>query len=140
MQILESNPQNLRRQKHIMFGNILQLEIILKQRKGGAKNAGCIFCEKLFTGCSTARAAAQILARPVMGQIKTGVHACVAISKMDDDRRGALSPGGQSWRWWEYVFSLKSFMRHPTVIVRAKLVCSRAHPLKDQKQAGSCNH
>ena len=47
-----------------------------------------------------------------MGQIKTGVQACVAINKTDDDRRGALSPGGQSWRWWECVFSLKSFMRH----------------------------
>ncbi len=47
-----------------------------------------------------------------MGQIKTGVQACVAINKKDDDRRGALSPGGQSWRWRECVFSLKSFMRH----------------------------
>ncbi len=59
-------------------------------KKGGAKNAGCMFCEKIFTGCSTARAAAHILARPVMGQVKTGVQSCVAINKKDDDRRGAL--------------------------------------------------
>ena len=42
----------------------------------------------------------------------TGVQACVAINKKDDDRRGALSPGGQRWRWLECVFSLKSFMRY----------------------------
>ncbi len=33
---------------------------------------------------------------------------------------------------WEYVFSLK----HLSVLVRAKLVCSRAHPLKHSQQAG----
>jgi hypothetical protein len=53
-----------------------------------------------------------VTVRPVMGQIKTGVQACVAINKKDDDRRRALSPGVQSWRWWECVFSLKSFLRH----------------------------
>jgi hypothetical protein len=72
-----------------MFGNILQLQIILKQRKaGGAKNAGCIFCEKLFTGCSTAKSWC-VTVRPVMGQIKTGVQACVAINKKNDDRHRA---------------------------------------------------
>ena len=49
-----------------------------------------MFCDKFFSGCSTARAAAHILARPVMGQNKAGIQACVAINKTDDDRRGAL--------------------------------------------------
>ncbi len=31
-------------------------------KKGGSKNACCMFCEKSFSGCSTARAAAHILA------------------------------------------------------------------------------
>ena len=59
-------------------------------KKGGSKNACCMFCEKSFSGCSTARAAAHILARPVMGQSKAGIQSCVAINKKDDDRRGAL--------------------------------------------------
>ena len=59
-------------------------------KKGGSKNACCMFCEKSLSGCSTARAAAHILARPVMGQSKAGIQSCVAINKKDDDRRGAL--------------------------------------------------
>jgi hypothetical protein len=59
-------------------------------KKGGAKNALCMFCDKNFSGCSTSRAAAHLLARPVMGQDKAGVKPCIAINKKDDDRRGAL--------------------------------------------------
>jgi hypothetical protein len=66
-------------------------------KKGVSKNAGCIFCENLFSGWSTARAAAHILARPVMGQIKTGVQDCVAINKKDDDRHGALREAQKNW-------------------------------------------
>ncbi len=49
-----------------------------------------MFCDKFFSGCSTARAAAHILVRPVISQIKAGIQSCVAINKKDDDRRGAL--------------------------------------------------
>ena len=59
-------------------------------KKGGSKNALCMFCDKVFSGCSTARAAAHLLGRPVMGQHKAGIQACVAINKKDDDRRGSL--------------------------------------------------
>jgi len=59
-------------------------------KKGGAKNALCMFCDKNFSGCSTSRAAAHLLARPVMGQDKAGAKPCIAINKKDDDRRGAL--------------------------------------------------
>ena len=55
----------------------LQLQTILKQKNGGSKNAQCMFCDRSFIRCSTARAAAHILARLVMNQ-------------MDDDRRGSL--------------------------------------------------
>ncbi len=59
-------------------------------KKGGAKNALCMFCDKNFSGCNTSRAAAHLLARPVMGQDKAGIKRCIAINKKDDDRRGAL--------------------------------------------------
>ena len=59
-------------------------------KKSGAKNAICAFCDKSFSGCSTTRAAAHILGRPVLGQIKAGIHPCIVINKKDDDRRGAF--------------------------------------------------
>ena len=59
-------------------------------KKGGSKNACCMFCKKSFIGCSTARAAAHFLARPAMGQNKAGIQTCVAINKKDFERRGAL--------------------------------------------------
>ena len=59
-------------------------------RKGGAKNAVCMFCDKSFSGCSTSRAAAHILGRPVLAQEKAGIRPCIAIYKKDDDRRSAL--------------------------------------------------
>ena len=58
--------------------------------KQPAKNAIFAFCDKSFSGCSTSRAAAHILGRPVLGQIKAGIHPCIVINKKDDDRRGAF--------------------------------------------------
>ena len=55
-------------------------------KKGGSKNAQCMFCDKSFSGCSTSKAAAHILARPVMNQDRAGIQPCVAIKKRDDDR------------------------------------------------------
>ena len=46
-----------------------------------------MFCDRSFSGCSTTRAAAHILGRPVLGQRKAGIQACNAIYKKDDDRR-----------------------------------------------------
>ena len=43
-----------------------------------------------FQWLQHARAAAHILARPVMGESKAGIQSCVAINKKDDDRLGAL--------------------------------------------------
>ncbi len=40
-------------------------------KRGGAKNALCKFCDRIFSGCSTSTAAAQHLAQPVMGQDKS---------------------------------------------------------------------
>ena len=59
-------------------------------KKGGAKIAVCKFCDKSFSGCCTTRAAAHILGRPVLGQTKAGIQACIAINKKDDDRRAIL--------------------------------------------------
>ena len=53
-------------------------------KKSGAKNAICAFCDKSFSGCSTTRAAAHILGRPVLGQIKAVIHPCIVINKKDD--------------------------------------------------------
>ena len=57
---------------------------------GGSKHIVCMFCRKNFSSCSTTRASAHILGRPVMGQQKAGIHPCLAIQKKDDDRRAAL--------------------------------------------------
>ena len=59
-------------------------------KTGGSKHIVCMFCDKNFSGCSTTRASAHILGRPVMGQQKAGIHPCLAIHKNDDDRRAAL--------------------------------------------------
>ena len=79
----------MKQQKIILFGNFTVTNNT-DPKKGGAKNALCMFCDKNFSGCSTSRAAAHLLARPVMGQDKAGVKPCIAINKKDDDRRGAL--------------------------------------------------
>ena len=60
------------------------------EKTGGSKHIVCMFCDKNFSGCSTTRASAHILGRPVMGQQKAGIHPCLAIQKKDDDRRAAL--------------------------------------------------
>ena len=57
---------------------------------GGSKHIVCMFCRKNFSSCSTTRASAHILGRPVMGQQKAGIHPCLAIQKKDDDRRAVL--------------------------------------------------
>ena len=49
--------------------------------KGGAKNAVCKACDKIFSGCCTTRATAHILGRPVLGQTNVGIQACIAINK-----------------------------------------------------------
>jgi hypothetical protein len=48
MQIQSSLEAN--QQKHMMFGNILQLQIILKQKKADQRMLVVFFCEKLFSG------------------------------------------------------------------------------------------
>ena len=60
---------------------------------GGSKHIVCMFCRKNFSGCSTTRASAHILGRPVMGQQKAGIHPCLAIQKKDDDRRDQSNTG-----------------------------------------------
>ena len=42
----------------------------VQNKRAGAKNATCIFCDTEVTGCSTSRAFAHILGRPVLGHKK----------------------------------------------------------------------
>ncbi len=56
----------------------------VQSKKGGAKNVTC-FCDTAFTGCSSSRAIAHILGRPVLGQKKSNIKACVPIRKDDDN-------------------------------------------------------
>jgi hypothetical protein len=56
------------------------------QSKQGAKKVKCIFCDTPFTGCSLYRAIAHILGRPVLGQKKKNIKACVPTHKVDDSR------------------------------------------------------
>ena len=58
--------------------------------KGGSRNVNCSFCGVEFSGCSTTRAAAHILGRPVLGQSKAGIRSCIAINTKDDNRRADL--------------------------------------------------
>ena len=51
---------------------------------------------KAYIGCSTSRAAAHIMVRPVMGQDKAGMQPCVAVNKTDDYRRAALQKAQKS--------------------------------------------
>ena len=57
----------------------------VQSKKGGAKNVTCTFCDKTLTGCSSSRALAHILGRPVLEQSKANVRFCVPIRKEDDD-------------------------------------------------------
>ena len=58
-------------------------------KKGGAKNAVCKFCDKIFSGCCTTRATAHILGGPVqcIGPTNAVIRACIVINKKNDDRR-----------------------------------------------------
>ena len=57
-----------------------------QSKRGGAKNATCIFCDTSLTGCSSSRAFAHILGRAVLAQKKANVGACAPIRKKDDNR------------------------------------------------------
>ena len=58
----------------------------VQNRKGGAKNHTCTFCDTSFTGCNSSRAYAHIVGRKVLDQTKMGIKACIPIRKKDDDR------------------------------------------------------
>ena len=58
----------------------------VQSKKGGAKNVTCNFCDKTLTGCSSSRALAHILGRPVLEQSKANVRFCVPIRKEDDNQ------------------------------------------------------
>ena len=55
-------------------------------KHGGAKNATCIFCDNFCSGCSSSRAMAHILGRPVPEQSKANVRPRAPIRKGDDGR------------------------------------------------------
>ena len=80
---------------HIVLGDFLQLQIVQQQRKADPRIV-CLFCDKAYIGCSTSRAAAHILGRPVMGQDEAGIQPCVAVNKKDDTRREALRKAQKS--------------------------------------------
>ena len=58
----------------------------VQSKSCGAKNVTCNFCDTVFVGCSSSRAFAHILGRPVLGQKKSNAKACVPIRKSDDNR------------------------------------------------------
>jgi hypothetical protein len=58
----------------------------VQSKSGGAKNVTCNFCDTVFVGCSSSRAFAHILGRPVLGQKKSNVKSCVPLRKSDDNR------------------------------------------------------
>ena len=60
--------------------------LCVQSKKGGAKNVTCTFCDTNFTGCSSTRALAHILGRPVLGQKRTNIRICKPIRKDNDNR------------------------------------------------------
>ena len=52
--------------------------------------------DKTSSGCCTLRARAQTLGRSVLGQANSGIQACIAINKKDDDRREFLNNAQQA--------------------------------------------
>ena len=58
----------------------------VQNKRAGAKNATCIFCDTEVTGCSTSRAFAHILGRPVLGHKKANIKACIPVKKDGDNR------------------------------------------------------
>jgi hypothetical protein len=64
-------------------------------KRGGAKNVKCIFCDCAFPGCSSTRAIAHILGRPVFGQKKAIIKSCVPVRK-DYDNRNAQFKAAQT--------------------------------------------
>ena len=65
-------------QQERSFGIIIKL-ICVQSKRAGAKNITCTFCDSTFTGCSSTRALAHILGRPVLRQKRTNVGAGVRI-------------------------------------------------------------
>jgi hypothetical protein len=70
--------------------NKVEAHFVWQYFRGRARNALCIFYGTMLSGCSTSRAAAPLLARPIMGQMKAGILPYIAINIKDDDRRRAL--------------------------------------------------
>jgi hypothetical protein len=58
----------------------------VQSKSGGAKNVTCNFCDTVFVGCSSSRAFAHILGKPVLGKKKSNAKACVPMSKSDYNR------------------------------------------------------
>ncbi len=59
--------------------------VSVQSRNGGAKNVTCILCDQALAGCSSTRALAHILGRPVLVHLKANVRFCVTIRKDYDD-------------------------------------------------------
>jgi hypothetical protein len=75
-----------------MFGNIFLFQIHQMSRKVEPRMQFASFFYRVFSGCSTTKdVAAHILGRPILGQSKAGIQACIVIKKKDDDRRGSYS-------------------------------------------------
>jgi hypothetical protein len=68
----------------IIFQSCCQLAGV-QSKSGGAKNVTCNFGDTVFVGCSSSRAFAHILGRPVLGQKKSNAKACVPMRKSDDN-------------------------------------------------------
>jgi hypothetical protein len=68
-------PSNLEAEPRMLFAEwyTAKAHFVWQYLKGWAKNAVCMFCDKVLCGLSSFRAAAHLLASPVMGQVKAGI-------------------------------------------------------------------
>ncbi len=69
-----------------LIWNNFKVDSSVQSTNGGAKHVTCTLCDQALTGCSSSRALAHILGRPVLGQLKNAnVRFCVPIRKDNDD-------------------------------------------------------
>ena len=68
-----------------LIWNNFKVDSSVQSTNGGAKHVTCTLCDQALTGCSSSRALAHILGRPVLGKLKANVRFCVLIRQDNDD-------------------------------------------------------
>ena len=107
----------------------------VQSKKGGAKNVTCIFCDHVLIGCSSSRAFAHILGRPVLDQRKSNLKACIPIRRDDDDRYAKFKNAQKDVNKEMMSKEAQLSSSKAKQAVLKELVCPWAHSLGSAQQA-----